>query len=75
VATQNGVCVVHRETATDVIHEMRWPWGKLSLPPPTQVHGDLPCTGDTCGDADGCEGRVVYCNKDCRLHHEFELFT
>jgi hypothetical protein len=47
----------------------------LSLSPSAQVCGDLPCVGDACGDADRWEGRVVYCSEDCRLHHEFELFT
>ena len=45
-------------------------WGRLSLLPPVQVHGDLACIGGACGDVDGWEGRVVYCSEDCRLHQE-----
>ena len=63
----------HDEAAAEVIHKTRW--GKLSLPLPAQVHGDLPCTGGTYGDADGWEERAVYCNEDCRLRHQFELFA
>jgi len=62
------------EATTEVIHEMRWAWGKLSLSPLAQVRGDLPCVGGACGDADGWEGNAVYCSEDCRLRCEFELF-
>jgi hypothetical protein len=68
-----GCVLCHREAATEVIHEIGW--DKLSLSPLAQVCGNLPCVGNACGDADRWEGRVVYCNEDCRLHHEFELFT
>ena len=70
----NKGCMMCRcETVAEVIHKMRW--GKLSLPQPAQVHADLPCAGDACGDVDGWLGRDVYCSEDCRLRHEFELFA
>jgi hypothetical protein len=65
---RNKGCVLCRhDAAAEVIHETRWAWGKLSLLPPAQVRGDIPCAGGACGDAYGWEGRAVYCSKDCRL--------
>ena len=72
----NKGCVLCRhEAAAEVIRETRWAWAKLSLPPLAQVHGDLPSVGGACADANGWEGRAVYCSEDYRLHREFELFT
>ena len=65
----------HSEVTAEVIYETRWAKGKLSLPPPAQVHGDLPCVGGACGDVDGWEGRVVYYSEDFWLRCEFELFA
>jgi hypothetical protein len=72
---RNKGCELCRcKAATEVIYKMRWAFGKLLLPPPAQVRDD-PCAGGTCGDVDGWEARAMYYSEDCRLHHEFELFT
>jgi hypothetical protein len=47
----NKGCVLCRLLATEVV--LRMTWGKLSLPPPAQVRGDLSCAGDVCGYIDG----------------------
>ena len=70
-----GCVLCRREAAAEVTRETRWALGKLSLSPPAQVRDNLPCAGDACGDADGWEGRVVYCSQDCRLRRKFELFA
>ena len=64
--------VLCRCPAVKVIYNTTW--GQLSLPSPAQVRCDLPCTGGACDDADGWEGRVVYCSEDCRLHQEIYFF-
>jgi hypothetical protein len=68
----NKGCVLCRCPAVKVIYNTTW--GLLSLPPPTQVCHDLPCVGGACDDADGWEGRAVYCSEDCRLHQEIHFF-
>jgi len=57
----NKGCVLCRLPAAEVV--LRMTWGKLSLPSPTQVRGDLPCAGGVCGYADGWERRALYCNE------------
>jgi len=70
---RNKGCVMcHGEATAEVICKMGW--GKLSLPSPAQVRGNLLCVGGACGDVDGWEGRAMYCSEDCRLRCEFELF-
>ena len=69
----NKGCVLCHRSAVKMIYNTTW--GRLSLPPLAQVHGNLPCVGEACGDADGWEGRAVYYSEDCRLHHEFKFFT
>ena len=69
----NKGCVLCHLPSAEVVLQMTW--GKLLLPPPAQVCGDLSCTGGACGDVDGWEVRAVYCSEDYRLHHKFELFA
>jgi len=66
-------CVLCRQAAAKVIIQMSW--GKITLPPPAQVHGNLSCIGDICGRVDGWEGRAVFCSENCRLSREFKLFA
>jgi hypothetical protein len=54
----------------NMIHEMMWWRNKWPPPPPTQLCGDLPCTGDDCGVPKGWEERTLFYSKDYRLHRE-----
>ena len=63
-----------REVDAKMIHETTWWHNKWSPPSPTQVHGDLPCTGSDCGILKGWEERTLFCSEDCRLHREIILF-
>jgi len=68
----NNGCVLCRRPAVKVIYNTTW--GRLSLPPPVQVRGDLPFTGGACGDADRWEGRAMYCSEDYMLRQEIHFF-
>ena len=54
----NKGCVLCRLPTTEVVLQMTW--GKLSLPLPAQVRGDLLCVGDVCGYVEGWERRALY---------------
>jgi hypothetical protein len=65
-----------REKAERAIHSSTWRiWDEL-LPPPTQVRGDQPCTGNggCCGVDKGCLWISLFCSKDCRLCCEIVKF-
>jgi hypothetical protein len=66
-------CVLCRHPAVKLIYQSTW--GMLSLPPPTLVHGDLPCAGGVCGNIlDEWELRDLYCSEDYRLCQEINFF-
>ena len=63
----NNGCALCRRLAVELIYQSTW--GMLSLPPMTQVRGDLPCVGGVCDNiVDELELRALYCSEDCRLH-------
>ena len=68
----NKGCALCHRPVIKVIYNTTW--GRLSLPSPAQVHGDLSCAGDACGDADGWEGRAMYWSEDYRLRQEIYFF-
>ena len=57
----NKGCVLCRLPAAEVV--LRMTWGKLSLPPPAQVRGDLLCVGSVYVYADRWERRALYCSE------------
>jgi hypothetical protein len=59
----NEGCLPLREKATRAIHYSNWHiWGE-PLPPPAQVHGDQPCTGNDGGVDKGWLGISLFLQR------------
>ena len=71
--SNNGCVLCHRPTVKMIYQSM---WGMLSLLPPAQVRGDLPCIGGACSNiVDKLELRALYCSEDYRLCQEIHFFN
>uniref|UniRef100_K3YZK0 F-box domain-containing protein n=1 Tax=Setaria italica TaxID=4555 RepID=K3YZK0_SETIT len=70
--SNKGCQLCHEQTAK-VVHQTTWRKGGELLPP-TLVHGDILCTGSSCGVTKGWPQITLFCSKDCRIHREIVLF-
>jgi hypothetical protein len=73
----NEGCLPLREKAARALHYSTWRiWGE-PLPPPAQVRGDQPCTGNGggCSVEKGWLRISLFCSEDCRLRCEMVKFA
>uniref|UniRef100_K3Z0H1 Uncharacterized protein n=1 Tax=Setaria italica TaxID=4555 RepID=K3Z0H1_SETIT len=64
---------VCREEAAYLVNRVTW-HGHGDPLPPTPVRGDFPGAGGDCGKVKGWEQATLFCNEDCRIHHEIVAF-
>jgi hypothetical protein len=73
----NKGCLPLCEKATHALHYSTWRILGEPMPPPSQVRGDQPCTGNGggCGVEKGCLRISLFCSEDCRLGCEMVKFA
>jgi hypothetical protein len=72
----NEGCLPLREKAAALHYSTCCIWGE-PLPPPAQVRGDQPCTGNDggCGMEKGWLRISLFCSEDCKLRCEMVKFA
>jgi hypothetical protein len=73
----NEGCLPLREKAARAPHSLTWHIWDEPLPPPAQVCGNQPFTGNS-GGCDVEKGWLqisLFCSEDCRLHCEMVKFA
>uniref|UniRef100_K3YD53 Uncharacterized protein n=1 Tax=Setaria italica TaxID=4555 RepID=K3YD53_SETIT len=70
---RNDGCRVCHEEAAYLVNKVTWR-GHGDPLPPAPFHGDFSCAGGDCGKDKGWEQAALFCNEDCRIHHEIVAF-